>query len=106
MKRFSISALALGCIVDLTSCQFANYTPPPVTTEMARSTAGHEVNLATLRQGRALFVHRCIECHTLPAYWHYRTREWPQLVDSMGDRAQLKPAERDAIVAYILAARQ
>jgi hypothetical protein len=62
-------------------------------------------NFATLREGRTLFVHRCIECHALPSVWHYRTDEWPGIVSSMSHRSSLKPAEREAIVAYILAVR-
>lgn len=64
-----------------------------------------DVDLAKLRQGRTLFVHRCIECHTLPAIWRYSPQDWPGIVNSMSHRASLKPAERDAIIVYILAAR-
>ena len=63
------------------------------------------VNVAMLSEGRTLFVHRCIECHALPSVWHYRTDEWLGIVSSMSHRASLKPAEREAIVAYILAVR-
>ena len=62
-------------------------------------------DLAMLDQGRTLFVHRCIEYHTLPPLWHYATDEWPGIVSSMSHRASLKPTEREAIVAYILAVR-
>ena len=72
---------------------------------MATVRKGQHVDLATLREGRTLFVHRCIECHTLPVLWHYRTDDWPDIVNSMSHRASLKPAEREAIVAYILAVR-
>jgi len=58
-----------------------------------------------LREGRTLFVSRCIECHTLPAVSRYNAAAWPRLVDKMSGRANLKPAERDAIVAYLLAVR-
>ncbi len=65
----------------------------------------HQVNLAMLREGRTLFVHRCIECHTLPAFWRYSADDWPDIVNSMSHRASLKPAESEAIVTYILAVR-
>jgi mono/diheme cytochrome c family protein len=73
---------------------------------MARTGAKQDVDLAALREGRRLFVSRCIECHTLPPYWHYSASEWPKIVDSMAHRASLKNAQRDDIVAYLLAARQ
>jgi len=100
--KLSIFA-ALACI--LVSCQSINYAPAVVTSQMTGAQKGQHIDRATLREGRMLFVHRCIECHTLPMVWHYATDDWPKLVDSMSHRASLKPAERDAIVAYIIAAR-
>lgn len=87
MKRLLFVSLGLlgGC---------AAYVPPIVTNE--------HVDLA---QGRELFAQRCIECHTLPPVWHYSREEWPRIVDSMAHRASLRPNEREAILAYILAAR-
>jgi hypothetical protein len=37
--------------------------------------------------------------------WRYSTEDWPEIVDSISHRANLKSAEREAIVAYILAVR-
>ena len=72
---------------------------------MATARKGQSVNLAMLHEGRTLFAHRCIECHTLPVVWRYSSKDWPDIVDSMSQRASLKPAEREAIIAYIIAAR-
>jgi mono/diheme cytochrome c family protein len=77
----------------------------PVTPAVVRAGAAQHHNERTLREGRALFVSRCIECHTLPAVQKYTAAAWPHLVDKMAKRADLKPTERDAIVAYVLAAR-
>jgi hypothetical protein len=99
--------LALALLITfllLTSCETANYAPP-VTAQMARSQK-HDVATATLERGRTLFVHRCIECHTLPAIWKYSRDDWPKIVNDMSRRASLKPAEREAVIAYILAARK
>ena len=112
MKRLSIATLALVCLVDLVGCELPNYVPPPVTASMAKSSAKHvdpstplRTSLATLEEGRVLFVHRCIECHTLPAFWHYSAKDWPPILDEMAHRSRLTPGEREAILAYILAAR-
>ena len=94
--------VVLACL--LLSCEAINYVPP-VTSQMASPRKGQHVDLAMLREGRTLFVHRCIECHTLPVLWRYSAEDWPNIVDSMSHRASLKPAEREAIVAYILAVR-
>jgi len=57
----------------------------------------------TLREGRSLFISRCIECHTLPMASRFTESDWPCIVHEMGGRAKLKPAERNAVLAYILA---
>ena len=101
MKNVSIFVV-LACL--LVSCESTNYVPP-VTSQMTTAKKGQHVDLAMLREGRTLFVHRCIECHTLPVLWRYSTEDWPGIVDSMSHRASLKPAEREAIVAYVLAVR-
>jgi cytochrome c1 len=98
MKRLSIVAICLLC-----GCQAAHYYAPPLaTTEMAH---GEHVDLATLQRGRQLFAYRCIQCHTAPSIWYYRTEDWPVIVNSMAHRASLKPSEREAILAYIRAVR-
>ena len=104
MRKLAIWMVAIICFVDLSSCG-TTFAPPPVTPELVRAGSGQYPNIAMLREGRALFVHRCIECHTLPAFWRYSTEDWPKIVDSMSHRANLKPSERDAVVAYILAVR-
>jgi len=101
MKKVSIF-LVLTCL--LLGCGLTNYIPS-VTSQMATTRKGQHVDLAILREGRTLFAHRCIECHTLPVLWHYSTQDWPEIVNSMSHRASLKPADREAIVAYILAVR-
>jgi hypothetical protein len=104
MRTFLIFAIALICLVDLSGCG-TTFAPPPVTTELERAGSGQHTEIGMLRDGRALFVSRCIECHTLPPFWHYRSEDWPHIVDAMAERAKLKRAERDAIVAYILTLR-
>jgi hypothetical protein len=104
MRKLAIWIVAIICLVDLSSCGTTSFAPPLVTSEW--SLKSDRINLATLREGRALFAHRCIECHTLPPFWRYSAEDWPKMVDSMSHRANLKPSERDAIVAYILAARR
>ncbi len=104
MKEFTIS-LALICL--FLGCETSNYIPP-VTSAMTGtgSRAKQGANSATLERGRTLFAHRCIECHTLPPIWKYSREDWPQIVNDMSHRASLKPEEREAVIAYILAVRK
>ena len=85
-------------------CESTNYVPP-VTPRMAEGQKGQPPDIATLREGRTLFVHRCIECHTLPPLWHYTNEDWRTIVNSMSRRASLRLSDRDAILAYIRAVR-
>jgi hypothetical protein len=101
MKKLSMLFVVVACLL---ACQLTNYVPP-VTPQMVAATGGRHVDVATLHEGRSLLVHRCIDCHTLPPIWQYAVEDWPNIVDGMSHRASLKPAERDAIVAYILAVR-
>jgi hypothetical protein len=104
LKKVKKLLILVAVIAGLLACESVNYVPP-VTQQMAAEKKGRHVDVATLREGRTLLVYRCIECHTLPPLWHYRMEDWPEIVDSMSHRASLKPAERDAVVAYILAVR-
>jgi hypothetical protein len=106
MKEQSVCVALFICLS--VGCQSTSYTPAPaVNSQMVAASVikGSHVNFAMLVEGRTLFVRRCIECHTLPPLWRYRTDEWPGIVSSMAHRASLKPEERAAIVAYILAVR-
>jgi hypothetical protein len=105
MRKLAIFTAAVICLIDLSSCRTTSFAPPPVTAELAWTDASQRADIATLQKGRGLFVSRCIECHTLPPIWRYSTEDWPDIVNNMSQRASLKPAERDAIVAYISATR-
>jgi len=101
MKRLIWFAVCL-----VAACESTNYAPPPVTSQMGKAGAKQHVDLAALRDGRRLFVSRCIECHTLPAVGKHTAAEWPALIDEMAGRANLKPDQRVAVLAYILAVRK
>ncbi len=102
-KHLSVFA-AIVCIANLNSCQTISFVPPPrVTPELVRAKGRQHVDLATLREGRSLFVSRCIECHTLPMASRFTESDWPCIVHEMGERAKLKSAESDAVLAYIIA---
>ena len=89
--------------VLLTGCQTGDDTVPLFTAEAARPTGE---SVSTLREGRALFVRRCIECHALPVVSRHSVAAWPHIVAGMSARADLKPAEQAAITAYIIALRK
>lgn len=91
MRKLILVALVLA------GCETANYAPIITTPRRSEATKPE--------RGRQLFVHRCIECHTLPPIWKYSKEDWPKIVNDMSHRASLKPADREAVIAYILAVR-
>jgi len=101
-RPIHLTLAMLVAFVFLIGCETSNYAPRVTSTSAAK----RNIDQTTLDRGRNLFVHRCIECHTLPAVWKYSRDDWPKIVNDMSHRASLKPPERDAIVAYILAARK
>jgi mono/diheme cytochrome c family protein len=93
------------CLLGLLGgCATAN--PPNVSPQMVAATSGRPVTVAQLQHGRSLFASRCIECHTLPAVTEHPASEWPHLIDEMAGRANLKPVEREELLAYVLAAQR
>jgi cytochrome c5 len=101
MGNICILLIVVTCLF---ACESANYVPP-VTSQMVAANKAGGVTVAALREGRMLFVNRCIECHALPPLWQHNAEDWPNIVDAMSARASLKRPERDALVAYILAVR-
>src|SRR5262249_22980519 len=74
-------AMLLFAFILFVGCETSNYVPP-VTPHMAAMSHGkRSADVSTLERGRILFVHRCIECHTLPAIWKYSQEDWPQIVN-------------------------
>jgi len=101
-----IPAIIASVVVLFISCRSSfNNFPPPVTANMAKM-GGTVATVETLDHGRRIFASRCIECHVLPPISNYAADRWPKIVNWMGPRASLKPAESEAVIAYILAAHK
>jgi hypothetical protein len=105
-RRIIAGFALLPYMLTFLSCETSNFAPP-VTTEMIRTAPlKRRVDPNKLERGRTLFVHRCIECHTLPPIWKYSREDWPQIVNDMSHRASLRPDDREAVIVYILAVRR
>jgi cytochrome c5 len=60
---------------------------------------------ASLESGRQLFLHHCNACHKFPALGEYSDERWQRIVPRMAAKAKLSPADGDAILTFIQAAR-
>lgn len=89
--------LLFGCALD-------KFTPPAVSPSLIASGRPDHATPAMLSRGRAIFVSRCLECHTLPSVSEHAPDEWPYLVSRMAARANLTTSDQHAITAYLRAA--
>jgi mono/diheme cytochrome c family protein len=103
--RSLVLLVFFACLALVVGCQTSSFAPPKVDDGLIRAGAASHADAKTLNLGRDLFTSRCIECHTLPAISRYGASAWPRLVDKMAKRADLKPPERDALVAYLVTVR-
>src|SRR5437868_15250249 len=72
----------------------------PVVT--AGDAARSGVALDELQRGRSLVGAKCSGCHRTPLPTDHRSSEWPHMLDEMSARANLDPAQRDAIQRYLV----
>jgi hypothetical protein len=99
---FFVAPIVLGLF---SGCEALGVNAAPMTVGVIQAGAAMHLDEQTLRDGRRLFVSRCIACHTLPFVWYYSKSDWPGIVHSMAKRSSLKPAEEKALVSYIRAVR-
>jgi hypothetical protein len=58
-----------------------------------------------LERGRQLFLDHCDSCHSYPDRAAYTEAEWPGIARRMGDKVDLKEAENELLLRFILANR-
>jgi hypothetical protein len=76
--------------------------PQPVDADVAwAKTRYPTATLASLGQGRKLFLGRCAGCHVLPEPTSHAPDKWPASVKGMADEAKLTEAEEIYIAAYL-----
>ena len=97
--------IASASIIALFIVSCANFAPAPeISPALVANARLDRADAQTLSQGRALFVSRCLECHTLPSVTKHSPNQWPHLVSRMSGRANLTASEKEAITAYLRAA--
>src|SRR5262245_36672151 len=98
---------ALACLF-LTACfPKAGTVPGPLSAaaiERAQAT-WPGTSAEALEQGRQLFLNHCDSCHSYPDRAAYKEAEWPDIARRMGHKADLKEAESELVLRFILANR-
>lgn len=100
--------------VSLVACLFlaacfpkAGTVPGPLSSGAIASAQSRWPNTSAeeLEQGRQLFLNHCNTCHSYPDRAAYSEAEWPGLARRMGKKADLKEAESELVLRFILANR-
>jgi hypothetical protein len=98
---FAVGAMGAGC--------YPKVAPPPAAVSgehvTSASTRWPGVTAASLAQGHDLFVANCNQCHGYPDLTAISDDRWPGILDKMGRKAHLDPAETDAVLHFVLASR-
>lgn len=79
-------------------------TAPPVT-PVFLSTAKTATPVATLEEGRRLYMTRCTQCHDLEMLDSRSAGAWKTEVSGMARRAKIDEAQQNVIVQYLAAAQ-
>jgi mono/diheme cytochrome c family protein len=104
VARRAIFAAVIAAGGAMAGCQSNTGGAPPVTAALVAASTQHS-DARTLGRGRELFTSRCIACHALPVIADHLPAKWPGIIDEMAHRSELSAADRDAVVAYVLAVR-
>lgn len=100
MKRIVLWTFAVAIVVALASCA-AKRTMPTVDQLVD---AGSNADIESMRNGRAMAMTECIDCHRF--YWpdEYTAEEWEPILDRMADLSSLTPEQLEDLKVYMTAA--
>ena len=99
--------IGAGLLAGLIGC--VGYFPLPEEHHLPYATRlGYPATLASLNDGRHIFVMKCDGCHGLPSIRKFSgplsETKWNQWLDSMRTEAELSPREDSLVRAYVLSA--
>lgn len=97
MTRGCALAVTVVAALGLAACRVT----PPHATAMDAQRSG--IALAELKQGRALMVTKCGNCHKPPLPNAHPAHAWPAMLDEMSERSSLTPDQRRLIQQYFVA---
>ena len=99
--RHPLTGLALALLTF--SCG-PGYQTPPVTPQLAKIS---HAPVPTLERGYALHQAKCAKCHSFENPADYEVAELrDEIMPEMARKAKLDPVDAQAVLAYLLAARQ
>jgi mono/diheme cytochrome c family protein len=101
---FAVAALGV-CALFLNACGSTASLAPPVTPALVTAAGREKADAPTLTTGRSIFVSRCIQCHALQDVSRFSGPGLTAIVGIMSRRANLSPAQHDALLKYLQTVR-
>lgn len=108
-KSFNVLGTSVTAVVAVTlaslvlSCG-SSYQTPVVTPQLAKNSS---VPVSELERGYRIHQLKCAKCHTFENPTNYQVAELThEIMPVMAKKAKLGPADAQAVLAYLLAARQ
>lgn len=86
-----LTAMLTGLII---ACGTALYIPSE-----SQVTSG--VSIKDLLDGRALYISKCGNCHSLVVPEKYTAKDWNFWINKMEPKAKITPREKDLILGYL-----
>lgn len=90
----------LTALLFAAGCASMEQIAPPV------SRISTSANSPQLAFGRELYLGKCTACHTAEPVARYSATRWPGIIREMSIESKFTPAQEQAVLAYVLAARQ
>jgi len=106
-RRTSITAASLtaACVLAI-GCMSLERMAPPVDDELTSVGARQGAAADALARGRAIYLSKCVKCHTVEPIDRYSIAKWQKVLPDMSEESKLTPPQRDELWAYILAAHE
>ena len=99
--RYSLTGLALALLVF--SCG-PGYRTPPVTPQLVKIS---QAPASQIERGYSLHQAKCAKCHSFENPADYEVAELTdEILPEMARKAKLNPVDAQAVLVYLLAARQ
>lgn len=61
-----------------------------------------ELNMQTLKEGYAIYIGACTNCHNAKSIYDRPEESWQGIIDDMAPKAKLTATQKDAVYKYIL----
>ncbi len=94
----------VGVITISAGCLSLEQMAPSVGPEFTTASRERSIAMATLEQGRNVYLTDCTRCHSAEPISRYSAPQWGDIVGRMATESKLDESHTAALRAYVLAA--